>query len=256
MPFYEVDGDTPARVVLEQTGPTTFRVVEAFRYVDADTGDEYVVPDPRWGEAETDLASVPGILLWFIPRYGQHTLPALLHDQLVDHDLAGDRARADRIFRDAMGEQGVRFLRRWLMWTAVSLATMVRHRRWVLAPVAVWLAVFAALAFRLTPPFASWSVWGFETLVRVPWWLAAVIAVVGPPLGAVVWRHRYLAGLMSGYGAFLFAVPLTAVVLALGVYWSLEWLLRPLDTRKGQPRLPGEPAPARAEVREASGRVP
>lgn len=256
MPFFEVDGDTPARVVLEQTGATTFRVVEPFRYLDAATGEHFIVPDPRWGDLETDLASVPGILLWFIPRYGQHTLPALLHDQLVDHDLAEHRERADRIFRDAMGEQGVRFLRRWLMWTAVSLATMVRRRRWLLAPIVVWLLAFGALAFRLTPPFASWHVWGFTTLVRTPWWLATLIAALGPPLGALAWGRRYLAGLMSGYGAFLFAVPLTAIVLALAVYWALEMVLRPLDTRKGAHRLPGEPPPARAEVREAPRGVP
>lgn len=250
MPFFEADGETPARVVLEQTGASTFRVVEAFRYVDTESGEEFVVPDPRWGDIETDLASVPSILLWFVPRYGQHTLPALLHDQLVDHDLADDRERADRIFRDAMGEQGVRFLRRWLMWSAVSLATMVRQRRWVLGPVVVWLVAYAALAFRLTPPFAAWDVWGFRTLVQIPWWLAALVAALGPPIGAILWGRRYLVGVMSGYGAFLFAVPLTAILLALAVYWTLEWLLKPLDTRRGAGRLPGEPPPARAEVRD------
>ena len=61
----------------------------------------------------------------------------------------------------------------------------------------------------------------------------------------------YRVGVMAGYGAFLFAVPLTAILLALGVYWSLEWLLRPLDSRKGEGRLPGEPPPARAEVHDA-----
>lgn len=256
MPFYEVDGETPARVVLEQTGPTTFRVVEAFRYVDAESGEHFVVPDPRWGDTQTDLASVPSVLLWFVPRYGQHTLPALLHDQLVDHDLVQHRERADRIFRDAMGEQGVRFLRRWLMWAAVSLATMVRQRRWLLGPIAVWLGAFGALAFRLTPPFASWDVWAFRALVEIPWWIAALIAALGPPIGSMVWGRRYLVGVMSGYGAFLFAVPLTAIVLALVVYWTLEWVLRPFDTRKGERRLPGEPPPARAEVRETSRRVP
>lgn len=252
MPFYELDGDTPARVLLEQTGTTTFRVRAPFRYVDAASHEQYVVPDPRWGDEETDLASVPGILLWFVPRYGQHTLPALLHDQLVDYDLRDDREKADRIFRDAMGEQGVLFVRRWLMWAAVSLATIVRDHRWRLLPIAVWLLLFAALAFRITPPFAAWNVWGFNTLVRLPWWWAAIGAVVGPPVLAVVWGRRYLSGVISGYGAFAFAVPLTAIVLALGVYWTLERVLRPFDTRKGAVRLPGEPPPARTEVRETN----
>jgi len=248
MPFYELDGDTPARVVLEQTGATTFLIVVPFRYVDAVTSEQFVVPDPRWGNQETDLASVPGILQWFVPRYGQHTLPALLHDQIVDHDLADHRERADRIFRDAMGEQGVRFLRRWLMWTAVSIATIVGGGRWRLAPVAVWLLAFAALAFRLTPPFAMWDVWPFGALAGLPWWLAAVAAAAGPPLLAVLWGRRYLVGVMSAYGAFLFAVPIVAILLALAVYWFLEWAMRPLDSRKGRSRMAGEPPPARAEV--------
>jgi hypothetical protein len=254
VPFFELDGDTPARVVLEQTGATTFTIVEPFRYVDSMTHEQFVVPDPRWGDAETDLASVPSILLWFVPRYGQHTLPALLHDQLVDHDLRDHRERADRIFRDAMGEQGVRFVRRWIMWSAVSLATIVRSHRWRLALIIPWLTIFAALAFRLTPPFAAWSVWPFSALVELPWWWAAIAAGVGPLVLSVLWGRRYLAGVMSGYGAFVFAVPLTAVALALGVYWALEWVLRPLDSRKGEQRLPGEPPPARAEVREVRGR--
>ena len=248
MPFYELDGDTPARVVLEQVGPKTFRILEPFRYVDASTGEQFVVPDPRWGDQPSDLASVPGVLQWVVPRYGQHTLPALLHDQLVDNDLVDERERADRIFRDAMGEQGVPIVRRWLMWAAVSLGTIVTEARWRLVPIALWLLVWAALAFRLTPPFASWDVWVFNTLARVPWWVAAMAAVAGPPVLGVLWARRYLAGVISAYGAFLFAVPLVAIVLALGVYTTIEWAARTFDSRRGG-RVPGEPPPATAEIR-------
>ena len=94
---------------------------------------------------------MPAVLQWIVLRYGQHTLPALLHDQLVDNDLVHDRERADRIFRDAMGEQGVPIVRRWLMWAAVSIGTIVITRRWKLVPIAVWVFGWAALAFRLTP---------------------------------------------------------------------------------------------------------
>ncbi len=251
MPFYALQSDTAARVVLEQTGPTTFRIVEAFRYVDAVSGEEYVVPDPRWGDQEeTDLASVPGILLWFVPRYGNHTLPALLHDQLVDFDLVNNREKADRIFRDAMGEQGVHLLRRWLMWAAVSMATLSTGRRWLLAPIIVWLAAFALLSFRLTPPFAAWHVPPFEWLVRIPWWIAVAAAALGPPALAILWGRRFVVGVMSGYGAFLFAVPITAVVLALGVYWALELVAGLLMRRRGRP---GAGPPARTvEIRTSA----
>ena len=195
MPFYEVDGDTPARVVLEQTGPTTFRVVEPFRYVDAVTGEQFVVPDPRWGDAETDLASVPGILLWFVPRYGQHTLPALLHDQLVDHDLADRREKADRIFRDAMGEQGVRFLRRWLMWTAVSLATMVRDRRWPLGPIVAWLRCLRRARVPAHAAVRRLAGLGLRDAGAYPVVAGAQLrAASGRRSWPLPWRRRYLAG--------------------------------------------------------------
>ena len=248
MPFYELDADTPARVVLEQVGPKTFRILEPFRYVDASTGERFVVPDPRWGDQPSDLASVPAVLQWVVPRYGQHTLPALLHDQLVDNDLVDERERADRIFRDAMGEQGVPLVRRWLMWAAVSIGTIVAEARWRLVPIAVWLLVWAALAFRLTPPFAAWDVWVFNTLSRVPWWWAAIAAVAGPPVLGLLWAHRYLAGVISAYGAFLFAVPLVAIVLALAVYTVIELGAKTIDARRGGGGR-GEAPPATAEVR-------
>lgn len=251
MPFYALQSDTAARVVLEQTGPTTFTIVEPFRYVDAVSQEEYVVPDPRWGEQEeTDLASVPGILLWFVPRYGNHTLPALLHDQLVDFDLVENREKADRIFRDAMGEQGVHLLRRWLMWAAVSMATMTVGRRWLLVPIIAWVAAYGVLAFRLTPPFAAWDVPPFEWLVDIPWWVAAGAAAVGPPVLAVLWGRRYVAGVMAGHGAFLFAVPIVAIVLALGVYWVLELIAGRLFRRA--PAEPAGPPAQTIEIRQTA----
>lgn len=235
MPFYKVDSDEPADVVLRQSSATNFRIVAPFRYVDRSTGQEFRVPNEDAADDETDLASVPSILLWFVPRYGHHTLPALLHDQLVDHELVDDRERADRIFRDAMGEQGVRPVRRWLMWAAVSIATIVKGSTWLVVPISVWLLAWAVLAFRVTPPFAAWDVWLFNVLVDLPWWWAATAAAAGPPVLAMLWGHRYLAGVISGYGAFIFAVPLVAIVLALGVYWVLEPALTVVRHRRAEP---------------------
>src|SRR5262249_8024803 len=61
------------------------------------------------------------IFTWLLPRYGRYTRPAILHDYLCDLARTGaiDRADADGIFRRAMRELGVPFLKRWLMWTAV-----------------------------------------------------------------------------------------------------------------------------------------
>jgi hypothetical protein len=232
MPFFKIDSDEPADVVLRQTSATSFRIVEPFRYVDRATGQEFRVPNEDAADDETDLASVPSILLWLVPRYGHHTLPAVLHDQLVDHELVDDRERADRIFRDAMGEQGVRTVRRWLMWAAGSIATIAKGSMWLIVPIAAWLLAWAALAFRVTPPFAAWDVWPFNALVDLPWWWTAIAATAGPPFLAALWGRRYLAGVISGYGAFLFAVPLVAILLALGVYWAFEGALAVMRRRR------------------------
>jgi Protein of unknown function (DUF1353) len=100
----------------------------------------------------TDLASVPRSLTWLFPRYGNYTKAAVLHDHLC-HSFAvesvavyptpadvaesgadptatqlielQDRSDADEIFRLAMSELGVPWARRWLMWSAVSWATLV-----------------------------------------------------------------------------------------------------------------------------------
>lgn len=70
---------------------------------------------------ETDFASVPRAFTWLVPRYGPYTRAAVLHDYLCIEAHAGrfSRPDADGIFRRAMRELGVSFLRRWLMWVAV-----------------------------------------------------------------------------------------------------------------------------------------
>lgn len=258
MPFYEVGSEVPAEVVIEQLTATRFKVMKPFRYVELDPAGkpvaQFIVPDPRWGDQTTDLASVPEILSWVVPRYGRHTLPAILHDQILRHDLVDQPERADRIFRDAMGEQRVPLVMRWVMWAAVSMRTICARHRWAYAPIAAWIVLWAATAFRLTPPFAAWKVAPFTWLVYVPWYVAAGFAVVGPPVLALTWVGRYDVGAISGYGAFLFAVPITAVVLALGVYRACELALEVFDTagtvRTGVPA----PPPAVADVRDLTVR--
>jgi len=92
---------------------------------------------------ETDLTSVPAVFAWLVPKTGAHLPAALLHDGLVyspgqppsyvsteGHDI--DRADANRVFRDAMADTGTGRVRRWLMWSAVTAATMIQGRgtRW------------------------------------------------------------------------------------------------------------------------------
>ena len=86
--------------------------------------DDFVVPEHE----QTDFASVPRVFVWFLPRYGRYTKAAILHDHLwrvaVPNGLS--RLDADGIFRQAMRELGVPFLRRWIMWAAVRWGALTK----------------------------------------------------------------------------------------------------------------------------------
>src|SRR5687768_5434661 len=73
----------------------------------------------------TDLASAPPGFVWLLPCYGRYTRAAILHDYLWRNtaSLQVSRSDADGIFRRAMRELGVPFLRRWMMWAAVRWAS-------------------------------------------------------------------------------------------------------------------------------------
>ena len=63
---------------------------------------------------ESDLASIPVFMRWFVNTYGLHTLAALIHDNLIvdkpnDGPLKSD-ALSDRFFREMMRCAGVRWL--------------------------------------------------------------------------------------------------------------------------------------------------
>jgi hypothetical protein len=85
----------------------------------------------------TDFASVPRAFVWFLPRYGRYTKAAILHDHLWRVAVpAGELSLpdADGIFRRAMRELEVPFLRRWLMWAAVRLGALAKPggtKRWL-----------------------------------------------------------------------------------------------------------------------------
>ena len=136
MPFIKLEGEGPGipDVELKQVGPNSFQLLHGFRYQVPPDGLVYLVPahnpnlPPDAPNNSTDLASVPFWLWWFVASYGLHTRAALLHDQLVDVAQI-DRVEADRVFRLALEESKVRWMRRWLMWTAVSIATMALKQR-------------------------------------------------------------------------------------------------------------------------------
>jgi hypothetical protein len=80
----------------------------------------------------TDFATVPQFLLWLIPSTGAWTLAAVLHDWLIERALRAGLVSArdvDGIFRRVLREQGVSFVKRWLMWTGVRWGALFNRRR-------------------------------------------------------------------------------------------------------------------------------
>ena len=128
--------DLPAKIMLERIekdaggrSRESFRMLRRIAYRDEEYGEILVPRDP--GTFETDFASVPTLLTWLVPRTGAHLPAALIHDGLVGDDdyVAADRIErvaADLVFRRAMRDSYIPFIRRWLVWSAVSLGT-IRH---------------------------------------------------------------------------------------------------------------------------------
>lgn len=141
-----------ASVVVKQLGDEDWEVREAFAY----TGKYNDTFRVEFG-SPTDFASVPRVFVWFLPRYGKYTLAAILHDHLWRRVVPSgemDYIDADGIFRRAMRELGVPFLRRWIMWAAVRWGALLKpggRRGWWRESWRVILVTLFALPF-LAPP--------------------------------------------------------------------------------------------------------
>jgi len=226
--FTSVDGAAPARVVIEQRSDTAFILREGFRYRDEDARlDITVLPADL---PETDLATVPWFLRWFVPAYGRHSLAALLHDHLLEngHRLVPpvSRVRADEIFLAALGDLGVPLVRRHLMWAAVNLETRLGRGGRSRFGMQVWL--LASLLGTATLLFAL--------LAGEPWILLGV--VVAPVAGALLWWPQLRIGLVAGYGAAVLGPPAVWIALAYAVYWFSETGLAALRGDAEEPQRP------------------
>jgi hypothetical protein len=119
MPF------VPAEVSVREiaTSPGMWRLTGALTYTRPAAPGRPETTYPVPAHFGTDFASVPRVLTWLIPRYGRYTKAAIVHDHLC---TIPERSRfdSDEVFRDAMKELGVPRLRRWLIWAAVTWATV------------------------------------------------------------------------------------------------------------------------------------
>ncbi|MEU1203864.1 DUF1353 domain-containing protein [Nocardia sp. NPDC005825] len=170
----------------------------------------------------TDLTSVPAFLTWLVPKTGAHLPAAILHDGLV---LNGDepasyiaervihRDDADRIFRDAMAKTGTGLIRRWMIWAAVTAATMHLGHQVDWSPLRKW-------HYRI-------ALWGTGLLILLIglWCTLDLIDIPGIPgvpwLGDDVWHE-----LIGGFSGAI------VIPLLLGSTWGkfrkAGWILGPL----------------------------
>lgn len=217
--------DDAVRVTLVQVDDARFDLPEghSFSYQDPYVPDAvFDVTREGLRGAGTDLTSVPSLLWWYVGSYGRHTRAALVHDVLVRSPSYRDkhRRRADQIFLRALAESDVPVVRRWLMWTAVSLETSFL-RRVPLLPKSLkrvaggfFLAVHFALVVAAIVNWA-WTDWwlkdhvwwqaGLALAALVSWvvvwgrralWVPAGMVLIGPPY-AVVWWFKRTSGVLE-----------------------------------------------------------
>lgn len=236
----------------EGAGGDRFRLRRRIGYGQRQGADKldrrFVVPRDL-GNWRTDFASVPGLFGWLVPRAGDHLPAAIIHDALVEGpssyigpEVARDEA--DLVFKEAMADLGTGVVRRWLVWTAVTLATIgslsvgPRGSRWR------WYYFVIALGTLLTIVYcgaqASFDLLGVGVRSRgvqeLPWmrggtlwadlWRGVVGAVVVPALLASFWGRFWRAGIIAGV-ALAFLLHVTALIAILTVvYLGLEKLGR------------------------------
>jgi len=95
-----------------------FSVYVSFDYhIGSENSDEVIsVPEGFM----TDLASIPPVARWMIPKLGKHAQAAVLHDYLYNKKLF-DRKKCDVIFLEAMKVLRVSLWKRRTMFRAVRM---------------------------------------------------------------------------------------------------------------------------------------
>ena len=247
------DPGADPRIVLErhtEEGIETFALERRLAYRDRHLGELLVPADAGF---RTDLTSVPALFTWLVPKTGAHLPAALLHDALVagrgdptsyvsSDGHVVDRVTADRIFRDAMADTGTGVIRRWIVWTAVTVATIfvgrevpwsrVRHWSYRVAAVVTILSILY-LGYSSTSDLFDRSWVGAVDVPWMgdrPWWVEVAGglsgAIVLPLALSLLWGRLRMAGAIAGVMlAVLLHVTVGLAVIG-ATYLALERLAR------------------------------
>ncbi|MEZ5092027.1 DUF1353 domain-containing protein [Nocardioides sp.] len=238
--------------MLTDRGKEEFALLATISYYDEEHQRTITVPDV-FSEYTTDLTSVPSWFTWLVPKSGTHLPAALVHDGLVCDpdqnptyrlDPPGeplDRIDADVVFRNAMRDAHVGLVRRWLVWAAVTTASLwqgprrvwpARNKVYYRAVIALLVGTIAYLGACATAQVFDrgypWA-WTLPWIPEGSWWseigYGLAGAIVIPSVLALAWGKYARAGLIVGIAlAALFHVTLAIAVLGLA-YQGLEWLV-------------------------------
>lgn len=249
-PAVPPDPTAPPQVELRRLNDTVdrFAMLRRIAYRDREYG-ELLVPAATQ-HFTTDLASVPWLFTWLVPKVSGWLPAAILHDGLVyaagtpptyvsteGYDVL--RPEANRVLRDAMADTRTGLVRRWLVWSAVTAATMlsgsgtgwtraeVLWRRWTVIVSAVIVVVLGTLA-----TLDLFDVGG----IALPWMgrrgfgveLAGGLAgaVVIPLVLGLAWGRFRVAGWILGVALAVLLHVTVVIALLTALYQSLEWLAR------------------------------
>lgn len=222
------DPGADPRIVLErhlEDDLETFSLERRIGYRDRHLGEILVPASPDF---RTDLTSTPALFTWLVPKTGAHLPAALVHDALVagggdpsytstdGHDI--DRVEADRVFRDAMADTGTGVVRRWIVWAAVTAATIFAAGGLPWSPLLSWAHRIGAAVSIAVIVYLGYCATG--DLFDLDWPLAVPV----PWMGERVWWLEVLGGLVGAiviplalsllWGRFLMAGVISCVTLA------------------------------------------
>lgn len=243
------DPSSPPIIALERSEgmhPDDFRMTRRVAYLDRRHGELLVPSDPT--TFVTDLASVPSVFAWLVPRTGAHLRAALVHDALLEERGEGlayigpemPAEEAHRVFRDGLADSDVGLVRRWLMWTAVTLASMLNgrgtgwsvaeHWRWriTLAGTVLVVALLGLLSTLDVLDVHAPLVGGVPWTGEGEWWVrlctGAAGAVAVPFVLGLIWGRFRVAGIITGIALALLLHVTVALIILTGIYQLVEWL--------------------------------